>query len=263
MIAFRIDEKIPRFIMEDKNGYAMARAIERALQIMCQTVETGLNTVLNVDAMPEWRLDEMAWELGSLYDYSANIEQKRAWIRDSVPLYSAYGTVQAIYNYLEGVFPEVEVEEGWQYGAPGFHFRVTVGGEWTEEKEAWALRAIEATKNVRSVLDDLSIGSQCNILVKGTGGLCGRIYYPMTGPGVYTGTIPQEALIGALRRSELLAAPEGEMLGRIYYTVAGVLPQENLVGALRTGDVLATPDESGTAFPYPACSNTLLVLEEL
>lgn len=228
MIAFRIDENIPRFIMEDKNGYAMARAIERALQIMCQTVETGLNTVLNVDAMPEWRLDEMAWELGSLYDYSANIEQKRAWIRDSMPLYSAYGTVQAIYNYLEGVFPEVEVEEGWQYGAPGFHFRVTVGGEWTGEKEAWALRAIEATKNVRSVLDDLAIGGQCNIVVRGQSGLYGRIYYPMTGPGLKAGTHPQE----------------------------------NLIGALRDHDILATPEERGTHFPYPLCGG-ICGLEEL
>lgn len=228
MMDIRIEQLVPQFILNDKNGRAMARAIEAALKYMANVVQEGLNTIMDVDRMPEWRLDEMAWELGCLYDYSAQIEQKRRWIRDSMPLFAAYGTVQAIYNYLEGVFPDVEVEEGWQYGAPAFHFRVTVGGEWTENKEAWARRAIADTKNVRSVLDDLAIGGQCNIVVRGQAGLYGRIYYPMTGPGLKAGTHPQV----------------------------------NLIGALRDHDILATPEERGTHFPYPLCGG-ICGLEEI
>ena len=77
MIDFSIMQLFPDFLLADKNGFAMAKAIEKALQIMCDTVQTGVDTVQNVDKMPEWRLDEMAWELGCLYDYNASIDAKR------------------------------------------------------------------------------------------------------------------------------------------------------------------------------------------
>lgn len=155
MIEVNIDVLLPRFIMRDKNGYAMARAIEKALKTMCADIKKGVEIVLDVEKMPEWRLDEMAWEIGALYDFSADIEQKRSWIRDSVPLFAAYGTPQAIYNYLEGVFDSVLVQENWQYGGEPFNFRVIVGGNYTAENEAWAMNAIKQTKNARSVLEGL------------------------------------------------------------------------------------------------------------
>ena len=78
MIDFTIHQLFPDFILADKNGYAMAKAIERALQIMCSTIQTGVDNLQDIDKMPEWRLDEMAWELGCLYDHNANIETKIA-----------------------------------------------------------------------------------------------------------------------------------------------------------------------------------------
>lgn len=181
MIEFNIHILFPDFILADKNGYAMARAIERAMKMTCDTVQRGIECVQDVSKMPEWRLDEMAWELGCLYDYQADIEAKRRWIRDATPLFSSYGTPQAIYNYLEGYFDQVLVEENWQYGGEPFHFRVWLSGKLTKEKEAWARKAIQQAKNVRSVMDDVSIGSATGIKVRGDGEVVARVRFPLCG----------------------------------------------------------------------------------
>ena len=181
MIAFAIERLIPQFLLNDPNGLAVAKAIETALILANEIIQDGLDTLQNPKTMPEWRLDEMAWELGCLYDYTGTLEQKRRWITESTPLFSAYGTIRAIYNYLQGVFEEIDVEEFWEYGGDPFHFRVTVGGEWTAEKETWVNKAIANTKNVRSILDSVAVGSQCAITASGAGALLARIPYPLCG----------------------------------------------------------------------------------
>ena len=163
MMRVSSQDLFPDFLLKDKNGFAMAKAIETALQIMCGIVQTGIDHVPDVELMPQWRLDEMAWELGCLYDYSADVETKRKWIRDATRLYSAYGTPQAIYSYLEGFFDRVSVEEYWKYGGEPYHFRVAISGVWSSETENWAVKAVNATKNVRSVLDGLRLEVQAEI----------------------------------------------------------------------------------------------------
>ena len=63
MIELPIMQLFPDFLLADKNGFAMAKAIEKALQIMCGTVQTGVDTVQNVDKMPELRRTHLMKEL--------------------------------------------------------------------------------------------------------------------------------------------------------------------------------------------------------
>lgn len=165
-ISFNIERLVPRFLLNDKNGYALAKAIERAFQIVAEAAQNGLDIIQDPYKMPEWRLDELAGELGCLYDYNGSIEQKRYWIVNATYLYTVYGTPQAIYNFLEGYFQNVLVEEWWEYGGEPFHFRVTVsGGSYDADKIAWAQKAIMNVKNVRSVLDGVTIDSSSEIVV--------------------------------------------------------------------------------------------------
>lgn len=136
-----LSDFFPRFLLNDKNGYALACALLRGMTLMQETVDAGVACVQDVNAMPEWRLDEMAWELGCLYDYSASVDVKREWIRQSTPFAAMNGTPQAIYNYLRGFFERVELEENWLYGGSAFHFRVTVSGEWNARNERWTRMA--------------------------------------------------------------------------------------------------------------------------
>lgn len=261
MIQVDISHLVPGFLLNDHNGAALAKAIEKGMQIFCQTLQNGIDTVIRVDKMEEWRLDEMAWELGCLYDFDADIENKRAWIRDAIPLYASLGTQRAVYLYLSGYFEAVEVEENWQYGAPAYHFRVTVSGEWTDKKEQWAKRAIESTKNVRSVLDDLAFGSSTSIHVTGQT-MWRRFPYEMTDESGRAGMRPYTALIG--KASDVFLSAMATAEGFNYpYKLAGTHPRENTVSGQGDAAATAFSDGAGTVFSYPQTGGNTLCGAEI
>ena len=59
---YDINRIFPRFILQDKNGYAIAKALQAGLDYFLARSKVALDTILDVDEMPEWRLDEIAWE---------------------------------------------------------------------------------------------------------------------------------------------------------------------------------------------------------
>lgn len=221
MISFDILRLVPKFILNDKNGYAIAMAIKAGMQYFLDTAQTGLDTVLYVDEMPEWRLDEMAWELDCLYDHSAPAEIKREWIKNALPLYSIWGTKESVIRYISGYFGSASVEENWQYSGLPFHFRVMVEGEWTPENEAWARKALAAAKNVRSVLDSMRIGSKCDIAIKADGKVLARFPYPMTGEQNWAGRWPQENIKGVLGETDNPAVQADDTYAMILYKLCG------------------------------------------
>jgi len=165
-ITFKIERLVPAFLLRDKNGYALAKAIERAFQLVAEGAQYGIDIIQDPYKMPEWRLDELAGELGCLYDYNGSIESKRYWVINAIKLYTVYGTPQAIYNFLEGMFSNVEVEEFWQYGGEPFHFRVIISDSgYVADRVLWAQKAINAVKNVRSVLDGVTVDASGEIVV--------------------------------------------------------------------------------------------------
>lgn len=181
MIGFSIEQLVPEFLRDDKNGYAIAKAIEAGLAYFLECAQAGVDCLMDMEKAPEWRLDEMAWELGCLYDYQADVKAKRRWIQDAMPLFSSYGTPQAIYNFLKGYFDNVELEEFWEYGGEPYHFRVIVSGDWSEKNAAWTRKAIETAKNMRSVLDELSVGSHARVEIKAEGNSDVRVRFPLCG----------------------------------------------------------------------------------
>ncbi len=251
MIDFRIEELTPKFILRDRTGRALAKGIETALKTMCGVVNDGVNAVVNVDIMPEWRLDELAWETNCLYDYGADITQKRRWIKDAIPLYRAFGTPSSIVQYLTGYFDDIEVEEWPGYNGSPFHFRVTVSGKWTDENEAWARRAIAASQNVRSVLDSLRIGCKCQLGITAEGETLTRFAYPMTGPEHWAGCWPQQSMLGALDESGKAVMRTEEKDHRFNYPLTGTKPQENTLGVLDSTRTALAGKAKDHAFFYP------------
>ena len=102
MITFNICQLWPKFLLRDRDGYAMAKALEAGLNYFLEKCQEGIDLILNVETMPEWRLDEMAWEYNIPYDYSASVTQKREWVRMAIPMYRILGTKEAIKQYLKG-----------------------------------------------------------------------------------------------------------------------------------------------------------------
>lgn len=155
MFTFNIEQWVPKFLLADKNGYAIAKAIEAGLNYMNDAAAEGIKTLSDYDTMPEWRLDELAWEYNLVYDYTAPVEIKRTWIKDAVSIYRRYGTAKGIIRYLTPYFDDAKVEEWWEYDADPFHFRVTIAGERTDAKDAWAQKAVFNIASIRSVLDGI------------------------------------------------------------------------------------------------------------
>lgn len=252
-ITFDISRLVPRFLYKDKNGYAISKAIEVAFKYVTASVEHGIAIIQDPEQMPEWRLDEMAGELGCLYDYSGTLESKRTWIANAIPLYSISGTPKAIYDFLEGVFDEIELEEYWQYGGEPFHFRVTVEGEWTPKTEAWAKNAIATAQNLRSVLDDLRIG--CNVVlgISATGEIKERFRFPSAGELV-AGEYPTENIMWEIDETPGVGLDVNAEAGKIAYRLAGTYP-ETAHGLVIDGTPIEAHEAEEVITPvyYPMC----------
>lgn len=258
MFTIDITQFIPEYLLADKNGYALAKAIETALNRMNAIVQQGVNCIADYDTMPEWRLDELAWETNCLYDYNADIEAKRQWIKNAIPYYRLFGTPHAVQTFITGYFDDVELEEFWLYDGSPFHFRVTLSGEWTDDREAWARKAIAAAKNVRSVMDTLAAGASAVIHIDAAETPYARFSYPMTSDSMRTGTWPQANTIGIADDDNTIrvdAAAEGF---RFPYTLAGTVPDTATRGVAEGVTLHMDGSTEGFRFPYnPASEGTV------
>lgn len=155
MITFDVEKHVPRFICDDREGYAVAKAIEAGLQYVNGVLENLLKCLFDYDSMPEWRLDELAWETGTLYDYDADIEVKREWIKNAKSNTQVVGTPYALKKFLEAKFTFVNVIEWYEYDGDPYHFMIETADAWDQEKGDWAEKAVEMGKNLRTTLDSI------------------------------------------------------------------------------------------------------------
>lgn len=243
MFQFDITRWVPRFLLNDKNGYALAKAIEAALQMMNDIIDDGVNIVIDYETMPEWRLDELAWETNCLYDYHADVETKRKWIVNAIPYYRLYGTPQAIYKYIGSYFDAIDVEENWIYNGNPYHFRVMVDGVWNPANEAWARKAIDKAKNVRSVLDSLAIGSKSYIALMAEGQVLVKFAYPLTGEDNYAGRWPHEVWKGIIDRTGEVGADADAQPHKFPYPMTGTIPEINTLGVLSKNNIQSAQAE--------------------
>lgn len=153
--SFEVGRLWPKFLLRDRNGYAMVKAMEAGLKYYLEKAQEGLDILQDVDSMPEWRLDEMAWEMNCLYDESADVEVKREWIRNAQSSERIHGTAEGVRQYLRYYFTESHIEEFWEFDGDPYTFNVSVTGIRSAENEQWIRRAVERAKNVRSRLNSI------------------------------------------------------------------------------------------------------------
>lgn len=254
MFQFNADKWTPKYILNDKSGYALAKAIEAAVNYLNNHVLAGVRCATDYDYMPEWRLDELAREINCLFDYNASIEVKRRWIKSAYPMYRLYGTPAAIYQYIGSYFDDVDVEEWWEYGAEPYHFRLTVDGEWTPKNEAWAHKALSVAKNARSVLDGLRPGGKSFLALAADGKVRGQFHYPMTGAENWAGRWPNETTLGITDRSGAAALTAKAYPYYILYTMTGTKPDYITLDHIGENDIQAAQaDDTYTPISYKMC----------
>lgn len=173
---FHIEEFAPRFLIRDRDGYALAKAMEGILKLGLSWILAGVEMIDDVEKMPEWRLDERAWELNALwYDYRADIETKRAVIRGAQEYFNRLGTPYAVERAINDVYGVGRIEEWFEYDGEPFHFRVyTSNASALQENREKFMKLMEIVKNTRSTLDNIFyIGAE--------GSAAGNIGAVMTG----------------------------------------------------------------------------------
>ena len=113
-----------------------------------------------IDELPEDLLDILAKDFKvDWYDFNCDLDAKRALIKDSIYVHKHLGTAAAVKRALSDVWPASTVEEWFTYSGSPYHFRVILTGNYTPEIEAQARRAVNLTKNVRSILDSIIFNS--------------------------------------------------------------------------------------------------------
>lgn len=159
MIQVDISHLVPAFLMNDRNGYAIAKAIERGLQIFCKVVQDAIDTAIDVDKMPEWMLNELAWEQNiEWWDLDYSLEEKRKTIKDCRNVYLTIGTKAAVETAISAIYPDTKVSEWWEYGGDPFHFKLLLNATYENidpKKHSRVLQKLDCYKNLRSVLDDI------------------------------------------------------------------------------------------------------------
>lgn len=155
MSELSIKRLVPAYIYADKNGYALARAIETAMRYVQDRCQEGLAILNDYDAMPEWRCDELAWDNNvTWYDSAATLEEKRQTLKDARAISASLGTPDAVLLGFYGVYGAGQVQEWWDYGGDPGHFKIFTVSETTMTTDFERfMRIVNAVKNVRSVLD--------------------------------------------------------------------------------------------------------------
>ena len=158
MINFRIEDMVPGFLLADRNGYAMAKALEALMGMVCEAAEKGLKLISDVDSMPEWRLDEVAWEYDmAWYDYKANLQDKREQVKGLRKYYEILGTPDAVKQAIEDAFGAGTLKEWFEYGGTPGRFRVTTTGEDVEITNLKKFLAIlQEVKPLHTALDSVT-----------------------------------------------------------------------------------------------------------
>ena len=157
MFAFDVTKWVPKFILRDKNGYALAKAIEAGVNMMNEAIRRGVACISDYDTMPEWRLDELAWEFRiDWWDPDYTLEQKRRTVKDSWYVYRYLGTKASVERAISAIYPDTAVQEWFEYGGKPFYFKLLIDVSFesvTPEKHARVMERVGFYKNLRSVLE--------------------------------------------------------------------------------------------------------------
>lgn len=153
-----ITNLVPNFILGDKNGWALAKALEKLYEIVHEKAQEGIDAAINIDKMPEWRLDEVAVEENVFwYSFDAPVDVKREMIKNAGRNYALLGTKTGTENAIKDYCGDARVEEWFEYGGEPGYFRIHSRSSEAAENANALARSVEEVKRLSAVLDGIYI----------------------------------------------------------------------------------------------------------
>lgn len=118
-----LQQILPSSIASDKTVQDIAKAISAKLQLINRQTELIL-LLPRLDELSEALIDELAWQYHvDFYDYQADIEKKRALVRNAIAWHRYKGTPAAVEEVCTAVFRTARVFEWFQYDGEPYHFK--------------------------------------------------------------------------------------------------------------------------------------------
>jgi phage tail P2-like protein len=144
----------------DTSATSMAKALDYEFQLVTQAIPE-IEVFTNVSGQPDAVLDYLALQLRT-YAYSTSYprETKIALIQNALPFNASIGTVATMEKILFTVFGDVEVVEWWQYGAPPYHFALTLTAAASIEVQIMLTAIALALKPASRAFDGFVVASQ-------------------------------------------------------------------------------------------------------
>lgn len=228
-IDLRYVDLVPKFIRRDRNGYALAKAISWAVEQFCADIEKADAFLTDPNRMPEWALDEYAYNYGlKWYDKTASIEVKRQWVKDAEYMRYCIGTKEAVRHLMLSLYKYCSIDEWFEYDGKPFEFRVGISGDTSENQEIWAMQTVGVVKNLRSMLTAFAQATRENLLISQRDSFF-LITYSFPGESEELQRDNEyEGSYGAIR----VDAKSKEMEGYASYRIAGEDIDESSYGAI-------------------------------
>lgn len=149
---------LPPNLLRDKQIKAAAQALDAELQKITEATKEAL-LLPRLDELPEAVIDLLAWQWHvDFYEPSMSLETKRQLVRESIAWHRLKGTKASVEKMVQAVFRGGVVTEWFEYGGEPYHFRVDIlsAPQITAENTARLLNVINASKNIRSWLDEIT-----------------------------------------------------------------------------------------------------------
>ena len=149
---------LPENLLADKQVYAAAKSLDDELQRVTASCVEVLH-LPRLDELPEAVIDLLAWQWHvDFYESDADIRVKRQLVRESIAWHRVKGTKSAVEGMIRTIFQGGIITEWFDYGGEPYHFCVDLlsAPRMTPENTERLLYVVNASKNVRSVLDELT-----------------------------------------------------------------------------------------------------------
>lgn len=149
---------LPVWMDEDLAVRGLSKGVEALVAPIVDGL-SGLSLFDAIDVLPEWVLDELAWELNLIwYEKDASLLTKRDLVKNGIKVWSKLGTKWAVENVVTAYFGEGYMKEWFEYeGEPG-HFSIYSSNPTvTNEKLQMFMWLLERIKRHSAKLDNIYI----------------------------------------------------------------------------------------------------------
>ena len=173
------------YMQKDPTTQALCAALDGELK---KTIEGIYNiliyqslTSLGNTPFAHQLVDELAWQFHcDYYDADADIETKKAVVRQSIKIHQKKGTPQAVTDLLQTAFPSnTQLYEWFQYGGQPYHFKILTS-ELNGVQFNKFFKALNSVKNARSYCDGIQLYEAIKSAVVSKSNIVSTVEYTMS-----------------------------------------------------------------------------------